>query len=146
MQVYNVKHEWSRGSQKRVWTNPGCHGEDERHIQLVTYPVTDVPLSLTHSDGTPDKTDKATLKKAREKRQNTVIIDANLARIKTTVNNGGNILHESILQHSNCKIRLHVRVEWSSSRTVPSRKSFPHFLMQKWRNPQYGSIITNKTV
>ena len=71
---------------------------DLRH--LLSYPITTVPLSLAHSDGTPLKTDKATLTKALESRQDVVFVDANLPPIKATIIDDGILLHESVMQHS----------------------------------------------
>ena len=67
---------------------------------LLSYPITAVPLSLAHSDGTPLKTDKATLTKALEDKQDIVLTDANLPPIKATVIDGGIILHETMIQLS----------------------------------------------
>ena len=66
---------------------------------ILTYPITDVPLALAHSDGTPTKTCKATLTKVLESRQ-TLVLKDNLPAIKAIVIDGGNILHEVVLQHS----------------------------------------------
>ena len=66
---------------------------------LLCHPTT-VPLSLAHSDGTPLKTDKATLTKALESRQDVVFVDANLPSIKATIIDVGILLHESGMQHN----------------------------------------------
>ena len=47
---------------------------DFQHI--LTFPITDVPLSLAHSDGTPNKTDKAALTKLLERKQDIVFQSA----------------------------------------------------------------------
>ena len=52
---------------------------DLRHV--LSYPITEVPLSLAHSDGTFLKTDKATLTKTLESRQETVITYLSLPQI-----------------------------------------------------------------
>ena len=47
-----------------------CDALDLRHV--LSYPITEVPLSLAHSDGTLLNTEKATLTKTLESRQETV--------------------------------------------------------------------------
>ena len=42
------------------------HGNPNDLRHLLSYPITTVPLSRAHIDGTPLKTDKATLTKALE--------------------------------------------------------------------------------
>ena len=66
---------------------------------ILTYPITEVPLALAHSDGTLTKTCKAALTKILESRQ-TLLFKDNLPTIKATVIDSGNILHEIVLQHS----------------------------------------------
>ena len=53
-----------------------------------------------YSDGIPLKTDKATLTKILESKQETVPTDSNILPIKATVIDGGIILHETVLKHS----------------------------------------------
>lgn len=67
---------------------------------ILSYPITSVPLSLAHSDGTPLKTDKATLTKALESKQQTVLAHNSLPQIKATIIDGGNILHETLGKHN----------------------------------------------
>ena len=69
-------------------------------LHILSYPVTEVPLSLAHCDGTPLKTEKATLTKTLERRQEVVLVDASLPPIIATVIDGGIIFHETVLQHS----------------------------------------------
>ena len=71
---------------------------DLRHV--LSYPITEVPLSLAHSHGILLKTDKATLPKTLESRQETVVTDLRLPQIKATMINGGIMLQEAIMQHS----------------------------------------------
>ena len=66
------------------------------------YPITTVPLSLAHSDGTPLKTGKSTLTKTLESRQDVVVVDVYLPPIKATISDGGILLYESAQQ-------IHVR-------------------------------------
>ena len=76
------------------------HGNPNDLRHLLSYPITTVPLSLAHIDGTPLKTDKATLTKALESRQDVVFVDTNLPSIKATISDGGILLYESVMQHS----------------------------------------------
>ena len=69
-------------------------------LHILSYPVTEVPLSLAHCNGTPLKTEKATPTKTIERRQEVVLVDASLPPITATVIDGGIILHETVLQHS----------------------------------------------
>ena len=71
---------------------------DLHHI--LSYPITDVPLSLAHSDGIPLKTDKATLTKVLESKQEAVPTDSSITPIKATVIDGGIMLHETVMKHS----------------------------------------------
>ena len=93
---------------------------DLRH--LLSYPITTVPLSLAHSDGTPLKTNKATLTKALVSRQDVVFVDANISTIKT-INDGGILLHESVMQHSKSTYATMARDLQRG--TGHSRKSLP---------------------
>lgn len=56
---------------------------DLHHV--LSYPITEVPLSLAHSDGIPLKTDKATLTKFLESKQDAVPTDSDISLIKATV-------------------------------------------------------------
>lgn len=76
-------------------TNVTC---DLQHI--LAFPITDVPLSLAHSDGTPNKTDKACLTKLLEGKQDTILTDISLPPVSASVVDGGCILHETLLRHS----------------------------------------------
>ncbi len=67
---------------------------------VLSYPITEVPLSLAHSDGIPLKTDKATLTKVLESRQDAVLTDSDIPPIKATVIDGGIMLHETVMKHS----------------------------------------------
>ena len=69
-------------------------------LHILSYPVTEVALSLAHCDGTPLKTEKATPTKTLERRQEVVLVDASLPLITATVIDGGIIPHETVLQHS----------------------------------------------
>ena len=79
------------------------HGNPNYLRHLLRYPITTVtvPLSLAHIDGTPLKTDKATLTKALESRRDVVFVDTNLPSIKATISDGGILFYERVMQHSN---------------------------------------------
>ena len=64
---------------------------------VLSYPITEVPLSLAHSDGTLLKTDKAALtkKKTLESRQETVVTDLSIPPINATMIDI--VLHETIM-------------------------------------------------
>ena len=67
---------------------------------ILSYPVTDMPLSLAHSQNTPLKTNKAALTKTPESRQEVAPVNTSIPSLKATVIDGGIIIHETILQHS----------------------------------------------
>ena len=71
---------------------------DLHHV--LSYPITEVPLSFAHSDGIPLKTDKATLTKALESKQKTVPTNSSITPIEATVIDGGIMLHETVMKHS----------------------------------------------
>ena len=71
---------------------------DLKHI--LTFPITDVPLSLAHSDGTPNKTNKAALTKVLEETQDIVLTDITLPPVSASIVDGGGILHETLIRHS----------------------------------------------
>ena len=106
MMIKNEKNEWNKGK-RRIWTNPGCRGENIKLSQtsdtfilrhILTYPITDV-LSLIHGEGTFCKTHWATNTKALENRLNVVITGAHLLCMEATVIDGGRIVHENILHY-----------------------------------------------
>ena len=68
---------------------------------IYCYPITDVPLSLTHADGTPLKTEKASLTKLLESKIKTsVLTNINLPSISCSIIDGGLILYEVLVQHT----------------------------------------------
>ena len=76
------------------------HGTPNDLRHLLSYPITIVPLSLAHIDGTPLKTDKATLTKALQRIQHVGFVDTNFPSIKDTISDGGILLYESVMQNS----------------------------------------------
>ena len=71
---------------------------DLHHI--LCYPITDVLLSLAHADGTPLKTEKASLTKLLESKQTSVLTNINLPSISCSIIDGGLILYEVLVQHT----------------------------------------------
>ncbi len=69
-----------------------------RHI--LSYSVTELPLSPAHCDSTSLKMNKAALMKTLESRQEVVPVDTSFPLIIFTVCGVGIIFHETILQHS----------------------------------------------
>ena len=103
---------------------------DLKHI--LSYPITDVPLALSHTDGTPAKTCRAALTNALESRQTSKLEDV-LPVIRATVIDGGNILHEIVLQHSKSSYGamardLLVKVSFYQGEEI-------HLLFDKYQSP-----------
>ena len=71
---------------------------DLHHI--LCYPITDVPLSLAHADGTRLKSEKASLTKLLESKQTSVLTNINLPSISCSIIDGGLILYEVLIQHT----------------------------------------------
>ena len=71
---------------------------DLHHV--LSYPITEVPLSFAHSDGIPLKMDKATLTKALESKQKTVPTNSSITPIEATVIDGGIMLDKTVMKHS----------------------------------------------
>ena len=70
---------------------------------LLSHPITNVPLSLAHCDGTPNKTDKSQLTRCLEEKlvQITNKPNENTIGVETTLIDGGLLLHETLLRHKN---------------------------------------------
>lgn len=100
---------------------------------LLAYPITTVPLALSHSDGTPLKTDKAKLTKALESRQDVVLTDRDITAIKATLIDGGIILHETVLQHSKSTYATMARD--LMVKICSSRGEEIHLLLDKYQAP-----------
>lgn len=63
---------------------------------LLSFPITEVPLSLSHTDGTPIKTDKSALMKVLEKRQSNITTTENMPPIDSSIIDGGLLLHSAL--------------------------------------------------
>ena len=66
----------------------------------LTCPITDVPLSLPHSDLMPNETDKSILTKDLEENEYDNITHENIPRSNATVLDGGLLLQKIIIRHS----------------------------------------------
>ena len=94
----------SRRSQRCFWANPTCccwnKWCNRYETRFSFFPYTEVPLPLSHCDGTLLKTDKSVLTRLLEGRQEHLLGMKDLPLITATVIDGGNLLHETILHHS----------------------------------------------
>ena len=113
---------------------------DLRH--LLSYPITTVPLSLAHIDGTPLKTDKATITKALESRQHVVFVDTNLPSIKATISDGGILLYESVMQHS--KSTYAAMTSDLLVKVCSHRGESMHLLLDKYKSPSIKDVARKR--
>ena len=111
-----------------------------------------MPLSLAHTDGTPVKTDKATLTQSLESKQEIVLTDSSLPPIKATVVNGGIMLHETVMQHSNSTYGIMARD--LLAKICSCRGEQVHLVLDKYQSPsikdaernlRYSSTSTSQT-
>ena len=100
---------------------------------ILRYPVTEVPLSLLHSDRTPLKTDKEALTKTLESTQEVVLVDTSIPPITAKVIDGGIILHETMLQHSKCTYTTRARD--LLAKVCLSRGEQGHLVLDKYQSP-----------
>ena len=74
------------------------------HLTYSTFSASHSPKCLfhlhAHTDGTPLKTEKADLTRKLECEQETALLATNLPVISASVIDGGIIIHETVLQHS----------------------------------------------
>ena len=63
---------------------------------ILTFPITDVPLSLAHIDGMLNKTDKSVFTKYLEEKQDNTIIYKNLLCFNATILDGGLLRHSKL--------------------------------------------------
>ena len=96
------------------------------------YPITDVPLAVVHSDGIPPKTCKAAHTKVLDSRQ-TLVLKDKFPAIKATVIDGGNILHEIVLQHSKSSYDAMVRDLLVKVSFYPGEEI--HLVFDKYQSP-----------
>ena len=108
---------------------------------VLSYPITDVPLSLAHADDTPLKTDKAVFTKLLERKQTSVLTNINLPSVSCTIIDGGLILHEVLIQHNTSSYgeiaaELLLQICMCQATEV-------HLLLDKYRSP---SIKDNERI
>ena len=118
------------------------HGNPNDLRHLLSYPITTVPLSLAHIDGTPLKTDKATLTKALESRQHVVFVDTNLPSIKVTISDGGILLYESVMQHSKSTYAAMTRD--LLVKVCSHRGESMHLLLDKYKSPSIKDVARKR--
>ena len=114
------------------------HGNPNDLRHLLSYPITTVPLSLAHIDGTPLKTDKATLTKALESRQDVVYVDTNLPSITATISDGGILLYESVMQHNKSTYAAMARD--MLVKVCSHRGELMHLLLDKYKSPSIKDV------
>ena len=114
------------------------HGNPNYLRHLLSYPITTVPLSLAHIDGTRLKTDKPTLTKALESRQDVVFVDTNLPSIKATISDGGILLYESVMQHSKSTYAAMARD--MLVKVCSHRGELMHLLLDKYKSPSIKDV------
>ena len=104
---------------------------DLHHI--LCYQITDVPLSLAHTDRTPLKTEKAPLTKLLVSKQTSVLTNINLPSIFCSVIDGGLILHEVLVQHTTSS---YVDIATELLARVCSLQGMEiHLLLDKYKSP-----------
>ena len=114
------------------------HGNPNDLRHLLSYPITTVPLSLAHIDGTPLKTDKATHTKALESRQDVVFVDTNLPSIKATISDGRILLYESVIQDS--KSTYAAMARYLLVKVCSHRVELMHLLLDKYKSPSIKDV------
>ena len=104
---------------------------DLHHI--LCYPITDVPISLAHADGTPLKTEKASLTKLLESKQTSVLTNINLPSISCSIIDGCLILYVVLVQHTTSS---YVDIATGLLARVCSRQGIEiHLLVDKYKSP-----------
>ena len=101
--------------------------------RILCYPITDVLLSLAHADGTPLKTEKASLTKLLESKQTSVLTNINLPSISCSIIDGGLILYEVLVQHTTSS---YVDIATEPLARVCSLQGMEiHLLLDKYKSP-----------
>ena len=67
---------------------------------ILSHPITEVPLSLAHADGSMNKTEKAAFTKILEGKQVNVLDEKSIGRVNASMFDGGLLMHEIIPSHS----------------------------------------------
>ena len=110
------------------------HSNSAINLQhILSFPITDLPLSLAHSDGTCNKTEKAALTKTLERRQTHIFTDQNLPPIKASLIDGECIMHESIMRHCKSTYQTIARNLLIKVCSKPGEQI--HLLLDKYQSP-----------
>ena len=107
---------------------------DLQHI--LSYPVTKIPLSLAHVDGTPTKTDKAVLVKILHSKQTHQYEDATPS--SAVVVDDGLILHEVLPHHINSTYGKIVRD--IMIKVCASKEKTIHLLLDRYVQPSIKDV------
>ena len=103
---------------------------------IMSYPITDVPLSLAHTDGTPTKTEKATLTRLLEAKLPT---DTQIpSEFGIVVFDGGLVLHEVLPHHNQSTYGAIVRD--IISKVTRGEQQFVHLLLDKYVQPSIKDV------
>ena len=107
---------------------------DLQHI--LSYPVTKIPLSLAHADGTPTKTDKAVLVNIFHTKQTHQYDDATPS--SAVLVDGGLILHEVLPHHINSTYGKIVRD--IMIKVCASKEKTIHLLLDRYMQPSIKDV------
>ena len=100
---------------------------------ILCYPITDVPLFLAHADGTPLKTEMASLTKLLESIQTSVLTNINHPSISYSIIEGGLILYKVLVQHTTSS---YVDIATELLARVCSLQGMEiHLLLDKYKSP-----------
>jgi hypothetical protein len=111
---------------------------------ILSYPITEVLLSLAHSDKTPQKTEIATLTKLLVGEQEVVVMYTSLPSITASVIDGGILLHKTGLQHS--KSTYTTMATYLLTKMCSSRGEQIHLVLDKYQSPSIKDTERNLRV
>ena len=106
---------------------------------VLCFPITEIPLALAHTDGTPAKTDKATLTKVlesklpQERQEN-----ASGSKVDATIFDGGLILHEVLPRHT--KSTYGKIVQDIIVKVCSAKGDSVHLLLDKYKQPSIKDV------
>ncbi|KAJ8024334.1 hypothetical protein HOLleu_37052 [Holothuria leucospilota] len=105
---------------------------------LMSFPITDVPLSIAHADGSPKKTEKASLTKLLEKKYTSSVQEEETIITDATLFDGGLVLHDILPAHNsstygkNCA-RYHYKGLRAQGKSV-------YLLMDRYKTPSIKDV------
>ena len=67
---------------------------------ILSHPITEVPLSLAHADGSMNKTEKAAFTKILEGKQKNALDEKSIGRVNVSMFDGGLLMHEILPSHN----------------------------------------------